>query len=387
MAVTPKSQQEYYDLGKVEIQTRNDRLTDFTDGSILDICNGVPSVLAQELTRLLLDKFKTTFFASSDGDDLETLAVDHFGDAFARPGAAKAVGIVKFSRPDALAGDVSIEVGTIVKTLTDSNGNSQRFATIYKVTMTGLEINASVEAVEAGIAGNVDVDTVTQIETALTDPTITVNNDDSFAGGAAELTDAEYRNFIELKIQELRGATVDAIRSAALTVSGVEKATAIETYMTVIEWDNSAEEPIGEYFRIPNVKLYVADANGEANDALLALVRAAVDAERAAGVYIDILASVALELNWGAAISLNPSGPNYAEFQVDVTQLVNSMSDYISNLDIGADFNKSLADLAIMEIWGPDGTNDLVDFQTVTPSGNIVTAANEKLIPGTMSIV
>lgn len=387
MSVTPKSQQEYYVLGKNEIQARRDSLTDFTDGSILDICNGVPSVLAQEVTRLLLDKFNKTYFASADGDDLEALAVDHFGDAFARPGAQSAVGVVTFSRPTSLAGDVPIEVGTIVNTATDSNGNSQRYATIARVVLTTLSISASVSAVIPGLLGNVDEDTVTQIETALTDPTITVNNNDAFTGGKEELSDAEYRNFIELKIQELRGATIDAITSTALTVPGVEKVTALETYITVIEWDNALLTPIGDSFKIPRVILYISDANGVANDALIALVRSAIDLERAAGVYIDLVSAVALSVNWSASIALNPSGPNYTEFQTDTTKITDSMSDYIKNLAIGGDFARGLADYAIMLIWGPTGTDDLVSFSSVTPSGDIITASNQKLIVGTLSIV
>jgi hypothetical protein len=386
MGTTPKSQQEFYDLGKTEIQARKDTLTDFSEGSILDIVNGLCSVMAQEVTRLLVDKFKKTYFASSEGQDLEDLAVDHFGDGFARPDATKAVGIVKFSRPTAGAGDVSIEIGTIVKTPTDSNGQSKRFSVKSRVVLTTLSINASVEAVDAGVLGNVGVGEISIIETALTDPTVIVTNESEFSGGEAEQDDATYRQTIENKIQQLKGATLEAIESAALSVPGIESATGIEYKIDVIEYDIATLTTIGDPFKIAKVKLYVADANGEASDALIDLVEEAIASVRGAGVEIEILSAEALELNWTASITLNPAGPNYTLLQTDTTMITDSMSAYLRLLGVGADFIKTDADDAMMAIYGPAGTNDLTDFTTSVPSGDIATSATQKIIPGVMTI-
>ena len=62
------------------------------------------------------------------------------------------------------------------------------------------------------------------------------------------------------------------------------------------------------------------------------------------------------------------------------------MRIYIEELAIGDDFIRDLANLAILTIWGPAGTDDLVDFTTILPTGNIITASSTKLVPGTIDI-
>lgn len=394
MATQVPSQQELYDLFKNEIQSRNPNLTDFEEGSILDSLGGGISTAGAEISRGIIEAFAKTFFATANGpevtggpDDLELLATDHFGDAFARPDAAPAIGNVTFSRPNTGAGNVTIPAGTIVKTVKDANGKEERFATEAVVTLTGLSIQASVTAVEAGTDGNVNPNTVTVIESSLTDPSVVVTNPLAFSGGEAEDTDAEYREFIRRKIETLRGATKAAIEAAALNVSGIETATAIESLQFVIEWDVGGSITIGDYFTIPRVRLYVADVNGVASNALIDAVEEAIFSVRACGVRIDVIGATALSVNWAAAITLNPGGPNYAVLASDPTQIVETMEQYLRDLPIGTGFDKGLAKLAIMAIWGPSGTNDLTDFVTSVPVGNVSATATQKVIPGTVEIV
>lgn len=394
MATQVPSQQELYDLFKNEVQSRNPNLTDFEEGSILDSVGGGLSTAGAEVSRGIIEAFAKTFFATANGpevtggpDDLEQLATDHFGDAFARPAAAPAIGNVTFSRPTSAAGNVTIPAGTIVKTAKDANGAEQRFATETIVVMTGLSIQASVTAVVAGTDGNVNPNTVVVIENALTDPTVVVTNPLTFSGGEAEDTDAEYREFIRLKIETLRGATKAAIEAAALNIPGIETATAIENLQTVIEWDIGGSMTVGTYFTIPRVKLYVADVNGVASLALIEAVEDAVLLVRACGVRVDVVGATALAVNWAAAITLNPGGPNYATLSSDASQIVETMEQYLRDLPIGTGFDKGLAKLAMMAIWGPSGTTDLTDFVIAVPVGNVSATATQKIIPGTVEIV
>lgn len=394
MATEVKSQQDYYTIAQNQVQTQAPDLTDFTEGSSNDVIAGVVSTAAAEISKLIIDKFNKTFLNTAHGpevtggdDDLQTLAVDHFGDSFARPGASKAVGVVNFTRPNAAAGNVIIPVGTIVKTKKNANGEEQRFATEATVTMTGTSINASVKAVEGGTAGNVSAASVIVVESSLTDPTVVVTNSLGFTGGAAAMNDAEYREFIRNKVEIIRGATKTAIEAAANNVAGVEKATAIEILQAVIEWDIGLEVTIGSYFMIPRVKLYVADANGTASQALIDLVEAAVFPVRAFGVRVEVLGANPLPMDWSASISLNPFGPNFAEFSSDPSRIVQTMEQYIKDLAIGTGFDRGLARLAMLDIWGPAGTDDLTDFVTNVPSGNITASVNDKLIPDTVEIV
>ena len=393
MATITRSREELYELYKNEVQATVETLTDFEEGSANDLLAGAMSLGVNELTKLIQDSFAKTFFNSANGpevtqgpDDLQDLAVDHFGDDFARPDASEATGVVTFSRPTNAAGDVLIDVGTIVKTPVNANGESQRYATIAAVTMTGLSINASVLAIVAGPKGNVEAGDVSVIETALTDPTIVVTNAQGFGGGEAAENDATYRQTIKDLIKQLRGATIEAIEARARTVPGIVKATGKEFEQTVIEWNPAMETPIGDSFKIPRAKLYVADANGTANDALVALVQDAIKFVRAGGVRIDVIGATAIALNWLGQLSLDSGGPNFALFQTDPSLIVDSMTKYIQDLPIGATFDRILARAYILALWGPAGSGDLTDFQTINPAGNVDTADDEKLIPGTVGV-
>lgn len=393
MATEVPSFSDLYDLFETEVQNVASDLTDFEEGAINDVLGGAFSVGAEELSRLIIEKFNKTFFSTAHGpevtggpDDLEFLATDHFGDSFARPEAQAAIGTVTFSRPTTDAGNVTIPAGSIVKTNANSQGVEQRFSTDSEVILTGLSIDASVTAVEPGTSGNVLSGTVINIESTLTDDTVVVTNDDPMSGGVETQTDAEYREFIRNKIEIIRGATKAAVEAAALNVPGIVVATAVENLQSVIEWDIGSSSTVGDFFFIPRVKLYVADINGTASAALIEAVEDAIFDVRACGVFIEVIAATPLSMDWDASVSLNPSGPNFALFSSDPTLIEQTMAEYIRDLAIGEDFNRNLARAAILAIWGPSGTDDLTDFVTNEPLGTIDISAPTKLIPGTVSI-
>lgn len=389
-----KSQQEYYELFINEVQSQDPSLTDTHEGSKLDIIGGAVSTGLEEIKADLVDEFAKTFIETANGpqitggpDDLERLLVDHFGDRFARPEATFAKGVVTFSRANADAGDVLIEAGTVVKTAPNAAGVSQRFEVEANVTLTGTSINASVNALSAGPDGNVVIGAITQIETSLTDSSVTVTNAAAFSGGEDELDDAEYREYARNLLQTLKGATLAAIKAVALTVPGVEVATGAEFIQTVIEWDVPNGEPVGEPFKIVRVKLFIADANGSASDPLIEDVEEAVAPIRAAGVQVEIFGATALSQNWSISIVLDPSGPNYATLQNDISMIEDSMAKYIQDLEIGEDFNRAAAKQYLLDIYGPAGTEDLTSLTMLSPTGDVSVSEDEKLIPGTMSVV
>ena len=392
MATEVPSQQDLYDLFINELQTRAPQLTDTEEGSIVDSLAGATSVGGTELLKVILEFFSKTYFSTANGpeitggpDDLELLASDHFGKTFLRPAATPSVGTVTFTRPTTGAGNVLIPKGTVVKTNKDADGNEQLFSVLSDITMVGLTVNANVEATVAGSDGNVGSNTVTNIESSLTDDTIIVDNALGFTGGESELSDAAYREFIRNRVELIREATKSAIKAAAENVPGVDTATPIENLQTVIEWDIGTSMTVGAFFTIPRVKLYIADSAGTASQALIDLVDAAVLEVRACGVQIEIIGATPVNIDWFASLNLNPSGPNFATISVDTTMISDSMRQYIQNLAIGTNFNRSLARLAILTIWGPSGTNDLVDFTTNVPAGDISVGPTDKLIPGTIT--
>lgn len=172
-----------------------------------------------------------------------------------------------------------------------------------------------------------------------------------------------------------------------MTVAGIEFAKAIEFLQYVKEWNVGGNAPVGDYFAIPRVKLYVADANGIASLSLVNAVQAAVDTVRAAGIRVEALAAIALTQNWVGSITLNPGGPNFSTFQTDPQMIIDEMVKYLQDLPIGSGFNRAAAKNYIMGLFGPTGTNDLTNFSTSTPSGDVTVAVNQKIIVGSVSII
>lgn len=378
-----------------EVENQQSKLTDKNEGSNLDVIAGAMSIGVNEVLQKATDNLRKSFIDTSNGpeitngpDELQDLAVDHWGEEFSRPGETHSTGMATFSRPNTDAGNVQILKDTIVKTPASATGKSQRFKTIEDVTLTDLTITVAVRAVLAGPDGDVQAGTVTQIETALTDSSVVVTNVAKFAGGRRAETDSEYRETIRRKVRRIRGGTKDAIEAAAKTVGGVEMATAIELEIPVIAYDIATDSPVAgaEFFRIPLSKLYVADSNGTASEALILDVYEALREIRAYGIRVEVLAAAAIILNWIGRITLNPGGPNYAELSSNPGKVIDSMIEYINRLPIGDDFVRTDANAAIMAIWGPAGTGDLTEFETVAPSGDVENSENEKFIAGTVGL-
>ena len=251
--------------------------------------------------------------------------------------------------------------------------------------MTGLSINASAIASVAGVAGNVQANTITQIESTLDDASVTVNNSSAFSGGEEKQNDVEYRETIRTLLQSLKGGTLAAIQAKAQAVAGVEFAKAVEFLVSVIEWDTGTNTPIGDSFSIPRAKVFIADANGNSSQTLIDAVKTALDSVRAAGVKVEVFGVTAITINWDASYTLNPGGPNYAELQTDDTLIVTAMRKYLQDLAVGSSFVRTTAKSAIMAIFGPSGTNDLTNFSTNSPNGDVSVGVAQKAIPGTIT--
>jgi hypothetical protein len=394
MATDLKSQQDYYDDWKNAVQAIAPQLTDFSDGSELDSLGGATSEAGNEFSLIVNTAFAKTFIETANGpeitggpDDLQTLAVDHFGSTFARPGPVSSEGVVTFTRPNAGAGNVTIPAGTVVKTSQDANGVSHRFSTVLAVLMTGTTINASAESIVEGASEDVLAHTVNIIESALTDVSITVDNPSPMVGGADTLDDSAYREYIYDLIAAVRGATLEAIQAKAKTVPGVVSSLALETEMSVIGWNIATSTTVGSFFYIPFAALYVADANGSADQALINAVQVAIDSVRAAGVKVTVYGASPDTLDWASSLTFNPTGPSFASLSVDPTPILTSMKDYINSLAIGTGFIRSVANAAIMSIWGPGGTNDLTNFVTVDPVGDVSATPTTKIVAGNMTVV
>lgn len=393
MATTSKTMQEFYDFYKDQVIALGGDLKDFSEGSMNDIIAGAFASSMNELSELMLSEFQKTFFdtatgttaqgGSGDSDDLEILAIDHFGENFARPQPVKATGVITFSRPNANAGNVTIPIGTVAKTVADSGGNEVRFLTTEEVTMTGLSINADIEADVAGVNGNALANKIIILESTLTDPSVTCDNSADMAGGVDEQDDSEYRETIKNLIKSLAGATKQAILGVVSALASVEFVSLATTEKIVIEWDIGSSMEVGNYFRIPYPVVYVADANGNSSPALIQEVEEAIEPIKACGVLITVKGAIPVALNWTGSLTLDAGGPNFTELQSDLTPIIETMADYINNeIDIGEGFSRIEANNYILSVWGPLGTGDITQFSTTSPSADVVVNPNEKIVVG-----
>lgn len=401
MTTTVKNQQEFYTQYRDEVLSLADNLTDFSEGSMHDIIAGAISTCQNELSELIISEFVKTFFDTAtgteaqggegDADDLQKLAVDHFGERFRRPQAVPATGSIDFSRPNTDGGNVVIPVGTIVKTKKDSNGEEIRFQTSEEVEMSGLSVSADIECVDAGIIGNITSSgKITVLESTLSDPTITVTNSANTAGGVNEQQDPQYRETIRNLIISLAGATEEAVRGAALAVSGISLVQLTTEERVVIDYDiGGAQIAAGAtFFRIPYPVMYIADASGNSSQALIDAVRDAIVTVRAAGVRVQVKGAVPVNFNWSGSLTLNASGPNFTELSSDLSKIIDTMTEYINSvLSIGQGFTKADANAYVLSVWGTSGTNDITSFSTSVPSGNVAVNSNEKLIANNIQIV
>lgn len=376
-----------------EVQNLKPELTDTSEGSTLDTLSRAAALAISEVTRVAVSEFSKTFFDSANGptvtggaDDLQSLAVDHFGSEFSRPGAVKATGTVTFSRPSSAPGNVTIVQGTSLSTNKDSSGKSILFVTDSEVTLSGTSVSVGVTAVLDGVSGNVVAAKIVNIDTPLTDPTVTVTNASPAAGGAEAQDDETYRTTIRNKLKSLSGSIATSIEAAALTASGVAYASAVEINIPVIEYDiaTGGIKAGKSFFRIPYPVVYVADASGNSSPSLVAAALVKVLAARAFGVYISVQGAIAASLNWTLDIVLNPLGPNYTALSADTVLIRDAMSQYLLQLDIGSGFDVSDATDAIFAQFGTLGTGDLTSAATTTPSADVGGVVGTKIIPGTL---
>lgn len=382
------SASEILDIYKNEIVAKGGKLVDFEAGSVNDIRGGAMSTAINEAMELVVAEFRKTFFGTAEEQDLENLAIDHFGESFSRPDATNSTATYTFSRATTGAGNATIPKDTVVKTGKDANGREIRYITDFEVIMSGLSVNVPITSVETGPETRADADAINVIESALTDPSIVGTNINPTAGGTASQEDPDYRETISGLIDALAGATEAAIRGAVEAVPEIEYVSLVTIIKTVIEWDSIGSAPIGGAFKIPYSVIYVADANGAFSSSLIEKAEDAILDVRACGVKITVVGANSTIVNWTAEMVLNPAGPNYAELSLDTQPIKDSMSNYINSvLGVDAGFNKTQATNYILSIWGPGGTDDLASFATLIPTASIIGVTGTKLVSGDIETV
>lgn len=256
-----------------EIQLRQPKLTDFTEGSVLDAISGGAAVLGDESIRVNVDLFSEHFFDTAEGAALDALAADRGFPP--RKLAVGAVGSVLWTKDDAGAA-YTIPSGTLIEGTVE--GVVIQVATTSTAVLSATDVSIAIPA-QATITGrgtNFPANTLDTVAAPLVaDPGATVTNPVGFAGGADAETDDQYRDRLRRFFNTLRRGTVAALEFGSLLVPGVSFATVDES---------TVPESEGGF-----VSVYVGDPDARSNDTLAALVVESLEDFRAAGVLVIVL--------------------------------------------------------------------------------------------------
>jgi hypothetical protein len=280
MAAAP-SWNDYFVLGKTEAQSVRPDLT-FEEGSISEMVTVSGASMADLLTGTAALLAKATYLDGAEGDDLTTLADDHWG--IIRQDAVGSTVTVRFTRSNTTA-TVTIPAGTRVATQKDALGNE-----IIFVTDDDTNVNAGVATADipcsctlGGISGNVAISTVNRVLDTLTPP-FTCTNLGAAVGGADQESDDDLRDRVRGYASTLRRGTIAALEFGAKEIAGVAKASAVEDASGLIT-------------------IYVSDADGNSDAGMVSDVEDELEDWRAAGSVVNVVGATVYDLT-GVSITL-----------------------------------------------------------------------------------
>lgn len=351
---------DLYQLGRAYLLTRA-QLIDPNEvdvrGSDANLFVGSTSVMVAHVVRHLAYAVARLFLDSAEGDDLDRLAFDRYGEA--RKGASPATGSVRFYRSSAAAGAGSIPIGTKLVALTGAEYILTSAATFGA---SDLSASADVRAVQAGKGPQVGKNQIRKLGPGVTlfDGSVAFTNDNATGGGEPREDDETFRNRLRNFWQSVRRGTLGAIEYGAMSVPGVVSATAIEAI-------DGAASPA----RIVN--LYVADSSGVASTVLTRAVETQLLDYRAGGIRVIVWPSmpsivpVVLRLSFASGV----------DTVALATQVVTAVVEYVNSLPVSAPL--LLAELkAVLVRFKPDGLV-VADGSIVAPVGDVYPAAGQTL--------
>jgi hypothetical protein len=356
MPVAP-SPQDLLDQFIAEAVARNPRLR-FAEGDITLAQGHGAQAMADAVLRYGAQAFRETFIDGAKGDALTALVDDHLN--LQRSPATAAQVTVAFTRTSAGAAG-TIPAGTVVATTFDADGNEVRFTTDTLINVGAgnngpFAIGATATAV--GRAGNVAGGELSRIVDQLFDSTFTVTNADLAAGGNAEESDDELKLRARSFWTTLRRGTLGALEFGALTVATVRVAKATEDATGL-------------------VTVVVTDTDGNSNAQMVALVEAALEDWRAAGVTVTVLGGAALLTDVAATMTLRDG--------VDATILgplvIDAIEGRMFKLRQGETLYLDMLTAAVLAV-DPDGIL-AVDFGALVD--DVVPTSSQVIRPGTVT--
>lgn len=306
------SWQDLYDLGKVTLQSIRTRAL-VLPGDVYDAIISGTATVGTAIIAYAEQRFRSAFLDGAQGDDLTALAHDRGVD---RDLGAFAIGSVSLTRPGAGVGAGTITAGTRVATNADSTGAFSIFTLDTDAVFGALDLTKTVNATctVVGKTGNVASGTIARFIDSTFDPTIVPSNGIEFAGGAEQETDEDLRDRVRgFFLTQARG-TIDALEFGARQVPGVDRVSIVVDSSGIIT-------------------VYVADAEGNSNPAMVAAVAAELEHWRDAADVLNVISGVVI--NQAVTLSLTvATGSNVAALEDRVRQAIISNIGLLNPGDI-----------------------------------------------------
>jgi len=359
---------DLFNIGKAEAIDRRPDLA-FDVGDISEMFVSGFAAMADHLIGFFAARFLATYLDGAQGDDLTQLADDHWN--IQRNLAKQAKGQVVFSRTNGNgAPSGTYAAGSVISTQTDASGNTIQYTTDADVIWASSDTSdksVNVTAVNAGSSSNAAINTVTKLITTPFDNTITVNNPaQKMVGGADQESDPDLRDRVRNFSTTLRRATLAALEYAAIQTktTSVAKATAIE------ELDDE-NNPTGL------VDVYIADSEGNSNQAMVDAVTTEMINWRAAGIVVNVVGGALLTQNVDLTITARAG----IDTQTLVANIQAAVAQRINKLKIGESLTVDIITQAVRNV-----SDDILTVTVNTPSVTVVPAANQLIQCGTVAV-
>lgn len=372
MALTLRDYQTIIDQMVAAAQAECTELTDLTPGSPMLALLQAGALNTLYLQLLAVEVAKVARLTTSTGTDVDTWAADF---DFDRLPSVAATGTVTFSRY-LTTNAATIAVGSMVKTedgtaflVTQDTDNAlwNVGAGAYVIPSGVASGTLPVEAVVAGVSGNVRAGTITVIASPIAGVD-SVTNAAAFINGVDPEDDAALKkrfiHYINTRSQATNGAIEYAI---ANTQQGL-------SYKVVENKDPSGAAQAG-FFTV-----YVDDGSGEPSDDLLADLRSNIDAVRPISVTFAVLSADVVTANVSVNITAKPGYDKKAL----LGPVAAAIQDYINGLGVGVPL--SFYRLAHVAQDNVEGVESISGLTLNGNTRNVGGAVNQSVHAGTVAV-
>lgn len=342
------SWQDLYDVGKATLQTRRPSLV-VELGDVTDAIIAGASTMASAIIAYANRKFRACFLDGAHGADLTALAYDR---GVTRDPGSSSIGTLVLTRATAGLGAGTIDAGSEIATEADENGAFQVFTLDEDFVFSGvaLTVSGAATCTIVGKNGNIDADQILRFLETPFDPTITISNPEHFVGGIEEESDEELRDRVRgFFLTQARG-TMAAITFGAKQVPGVDR-------VSIVVDDSGV------------VTVYVADAEGNSNAAMIAAVTAELELWRDAADIIYVTGGIILEISVSLELTVK-TGTLVASLLSRVRQAVVSR---IALLNPGETLYRDMISAAARDV----DRGAIVSVDVADPPANLVPTINQ----------